>query len=656
MSDPSPRAADLPPSRVSPVEIPGMNALLALAVGVVVVAGLSLAREVLIPIVLAVLLSFVLAPLVSLLHRLHLGRVPAVILAVLLALAVILGVGGLIGAQVASLVSQVPRYAQTIEHKVRLVRSFTANELQTVMEGLGQHAPQPADASAAPAPGQQAQPVPPAAGTSPWELAWQYVTPVVSPLGTALVVFIFTVFILLQREDLRDRVIRLAGSRDLHRTTMAMNDGGRRLSRYFLTQLAVNTSFGVITGVGLLLIGVPSALLWGVLGLLLRFVPYIGPWIALAMPALLAAAVDPGWSMVIWTVALYGVVEFTLGQAVEPMLYGHSTGLSPFAVIVAATFWTWLWGPIGLILSTPLTLCLVVLGRHVDQLEFLDVLLGDRPALTPVQSFYQRMLAGDPDEAHEQAEQLLKERSLSSYYDEVVLKGLQLAAGDADRGVMTDQQVERVKQAALHLIDDLEDEDDTDPEADKEDDSVSTPSRVERELPREAAPTVTAPSRDALPQLWQGDTPVLCLAGRGQIDDAAAAMLAQLLRKHGLGARMLPHEAADRERILQIDFAQTAMVCICHLEITGASSRLRYMIRRLRQRAPAARIMVGLWPEMEEAAMNERLQATVGADCYARTLHEAIEQCLQTAWHAAAASAAAPTPSPPAAAAPPVAA
>ena len=226
-----------------------------------------------------------------------------------------------------------------------------------------------------------------------------------------------------------------------------MNDASRRLSRYLVTQLAVNTAFGVIIATGLAFIGIPSPVMWGVLGALLRFVPYIGAPLSAVMPLTLAAATDPGWSRLLWTASLYLVVEPIMSQAVEPLLYGRSTGLSPFAVVVAATFWTWLWGPIGLILSTPLTLCLVVLGRHVGRLEFLDVLLGDRPALTAVESFYQRMLAGDPDEVFDQAEVLLKQRSLSSYYDDVALQGLRRAVIDADRGVFgacssrTDQDV-----------------------------------------------------------------------------------------------------------------------------------------------------------------------------------------------------------------------
>ena len=202
------------------------------------------------------------------------------------------------------------------------------------------------------------------------------ITPLIFPLTTTGVVFIFVVFILLQREDLRNRLVRLAGPQDLQRTTAAFDDAGTRLSRLFLTQLALNAAFGLVIGIGLSIIGVPSAPLWGMLAMILRFVPYVGALISAVFPLLLAAAVDPGWTMVLWTAALFIVIEPLVGHVIEPMLYGHSSGLSPVAVITAATFWTWLWGPIGLILATPLTICLVVLGRHIDRLKFLEVMLG----------------------------------------------------------------------------------------------------------------------------------------------------------------------------------------------------------------------------------------------------------------------------------------
>ncbi|MFJ5489313.1 AI-2E family transporter, partial [Hansschlegelia beijingensis] len=250
------------------------------------------------------------------------------------------------------------------------------------------------------------------------------IEPLIHPLATTGVMIIFVIFILLQREDIRNRFMRLAGAHDIQRTTAALDDAARRLSRLLLTQLALNSAFGLVIGFGLAAIGVPSAALWGIMAAVLRFVPYIGAIIGALLPMALAAAVDPGWSSFLLTAAFFAVTEFTLAHLIEPMAFGRSTGLSPVAVVVSATFWTALWGPIGLVLSTPLTICLVVLGRHVPSLSFLDTLLGDRPALSPPEIFYQRMLARDPIEASEKAREVLQERSLSAYYEEVALPGL----------------------------------------------------------------------------------------------------------------------------------------------------------------------------------------------------------------------------------------
>jgi predicted PurR-regulated permease PerM len=645
---------DLPvspiPSRaqVAPAEIPGVNALLTLAAAVVFIAALFLAREVLIPVTLAILLSFVLAPLVELLRKARLPRVLAVLLAVVVAIGIILALAGLIGTQIASLVGDFPRYQYTIEQKVDAVEHATTERLSQLVSRFGHQLDRatpvtpPGQPPAAPEATDEPKPVPVEVhqpSPSQMELVQRYIAPVLSPLATLAIVVIVSIFVLLQQEDLRDRLIRLFGSRDLHRTTVAMDDAARRLSKYFLTQLGINASFGVIIGAGLFFIGVPSPILFGVMAALLRFVPYIGAPLAALFPLALAAAVDPGWSMVLWTLGLFVVVEPIMGQVVEPVLYGHSTGLSPFSVVVAAIFWTWLWGPIGLILSTPLTLCLVVLGRHVDRLEFLDVLLGDRPALTPIESFYQRMLAGDPDEAIDFAELLLKERSLSSYYDEVALKGLQLAAHDVTRGVLQPEQLERIKDAIASLVEDLDDHDDVDPAPDEADDGPVAPTRAERALPAEPAPTAEPPDRDALPENWRGEGAVLCVAGRGPLDEAAAAMLAQLLSKHGLGSRVEPHHAVSRAGIAGLDVTGVAMVCISYLEITGTPSHLRYLLRRVRQKVPGAPILVGLWPAEEAVLRDDRLRAAVGADYYATSLREAVTACLEAARGAEEASA-----------------
>jgi predicted PurR-regulated permease PerM len=621
------------PTAVAPAETPGLTGLLTLAVAVVVVAGLYLGRTVLIPITLAVLLSFLLAPIVNLLRRIHLGRVLSVLLAVLLALSVILALGGLIGAQIAELAQDVPQYASTVRSKIDTAQGFAASKLNVVIGRLGQQLEQPAKSQPKNVkPGEQKpmqvevhQPDP-----TPIQIAERVITPIVDPLSTTAIVLIVAIFVLLQREDLRDRLIRLFGSSDLHRTTAAMNDAARRLSRYFLTQLGINAAFGVITGTGLFFIGIPSPLLWGIIGLLLRFVPYIGAPLAGTLPLALAAAVSPGWSMMVWTACLYGGTEAIMGQVVEPLLYGHSTGLSPFSVVVSATFWTWLWGPIGLILSTPLTLCLVVLGRHVERLEFLDVILGDRPALTPVESFYQRMLAGDPDEAREQAEALLRDRPLSSYYDEVALKGLQLAANDAARGVLTEAQLEKIKVAMQELIDDLDEYDDQEPETKQAlESAAASPPRSEQDMPKHPAPGKIA--EEALPPAWRTRAPVLCIAGRGPLDETAASMLSQLLHKNGLKARVLTHNTASRTHIGSLDGEGVAMVCLTYLELGGTPSHLRYMLRRLRQRLPAARLVVGLWPAEQAILTDDRLRAAVGADVYTSSLREAVEACLEAA-------------------------
>jgi predicted PurR-regulated permease PerM len=637
-----PLSSDRPPVPVPPTDTPGVQGLLNLAVAVVVVSGLYLGREVTIPIILAVLLSFLLAPLVNLLRRLHLGRVLSALLAVVLALGVILAFGAVIGTQLADLAPSVPRYASAVQQKVDTVQHVVLGRVTTIMQRLGRQldgagtaktsetgpsaSDVPAGSEQKAIPVEMHEPEP-----STVQLAQRIITPIASPLLSAGIVFIVAIFILLQREDLRDRLIRLFGSGDLHRTTVAMNDAARRLSNYFLTQLAINTTFGVIIGTGLFFIGVPSPVLWGVLAALLRFVPYIGAPLAAVVPLALAAAVAPGWSMVLWTAALYAIVELTIGQAVEPMLYGHSTGLSPFSVVVAAAFWTWLWGPIGLILSTPLTLCLVVLGRHFERLEFLDILLGDRPPLTSVESFYQRILAGDPDEARAQAELTLKDRSLSSYYDEVALKGLQLAAADSARGVLVGGQIDRIRESIGSLIDDLEEYDDRDPPAAESEPAPVAPTRAEQDLPPRPAPEVAAPGQSMLPASWRGPTAVMCLAGRGPFDAAASLMLAQLLRKHGLGASVVPYEVGSRAAIGALDADGVAMVCVSYLELTGSPSHLRYLLRRLRQRLPKALVLVGYWQAEEEILRDARIRAAVGADYYTSSLHDTVEACVGAA-------------------------
>jgi hypothetical protein len=454
--------------------------------------------------------------------------------------------------------------------------------------------------------------------------------PVLEPLGTIALVLLISIFIMLQKEDLRDRLIRLFGSSDLHRTTQAMNDAARRLSKYFLTQLAINTGYGCFVTIGLTLIGLPSPMLWGLIALLLRFVPYVGVYISASLPVLLAASVVPGWDLAFWTLGLFLVGELIVGQMIEPFAYGHSTGLSPVSVVVAALFWTWIWGPVGLLLATPLTLCLVVLGRHVKRLEFLDVLLGDRPALTPVESLYQRMLANDPDEAAHQAEQLLRERPLSVYYDEVVLRAMVMAANDVRRGVLSRERQLVMRDTICSLVEDLDEHEDVTPAPGKADDGPVAPSEAERAVPVVAALDRRAPPLESLPPAWRGDGAVLCIGGRGPIDDAGATMLAQLVRKHGLGARVALHEAVSRAAIGALDVGPVGAICISYAEATGSPAHLRFLVRRLRQKAPGAVVLLALW-RGEAATQDWDDDLLKMTDAAAGSLREMLTRVLDAA-------------------------
>lgn len=381
-------------ARVRPPEVPGLRTLTSMVAGVIALCALYFGRAVLMPITLAVLLSFLLAPFATALRRVGFRHVPSVIAAVLVALSMIAATGVLIGAQVAQLAGDLPRYQAAFEHKAQVLHEETIGRADALLRrasGALNHVAPPRDDEAnpersaspsdhPPMPVEVHEPTP-----SPLRLMQRFASPMVSPLETAGIVAVVAIFILLQREDLRDRLIRLFGARDLHRTTTAMDEAARRLSRYVLAQAAINTGVGALACVGLAIIGVPGALLFGVVTALARFVPYAGAWIAGLLAVLLAAAVGPGWWMAVWTAILFVTVELAAGQFVEPLLYGNSTGLSPFAVIVSALFWSWIWGPVGLVLSTPLTLCLVTLGRHVERVEFLDVLFGDHPVLASLE-------------------------------------------------------------------------------------------------------------------------------------------------------------------------------------------------------------------------------------------------------------------------------
>jgi predicted PurR-regulated permease PerM len=603
--------------------------------GVVLVAALYFGREVLVPIALAILMSFALAPLVALLQRAHFPRVAAVFLVVLVAFTGVFALGGLMASQVNQLANDLPGYQSTLSEKIQSLRgaasgSGTLKRASEVLHSLSKELdhpkldPQalPTDLAvpAKPIPVEVRQPDPGALQT----LA-ALITPLLHPLATTGIVVIFVIFILIQQQDLRNRLVRLAGSQDLQRTTAAMDDAGRRLSRLFLTQLMLNAGFGVIIGSGLWLIGVPSAPLWGILAAILRFVPYIGAIIAAIFPLVLAAAVGPGWSMVLWTAALFMIVEPIIGHGIEPLLYGHSTGLSPVAVVASATFWTWLWGPVGLVLAAPLTICLVVLGRHVDGLKFLDVLLGDQPALTAPEIAYQRMLAGDPVEAAEQARRFLKERSLLEYYDEVLMGGLRLAQSDAERGLLDQERIERIRDAVAEIVDDLSAHEDR-PEA-------SAAQELAGPLAQISKAEVAGSSSDAAPKLpehWGQGMPVLCIPGVGLLDESAAIIIAQLTRRRGIGAQAKQFDALSLSKIFALDTEGVALVCLCYLE-SATPAQIRYAVRRIRRKAPDAFVLVSLLNETEKMEDSDAAQLPSGTDLVKGSLADTLARIMDVA-------------------------
>jgi predicted PurR-regulated permease PerM len=598
-------------------------------------------REIVIPIALAILLSFVLAPLVGLLQRMRIPRGLAVVSVVIIAFALIFAMGSLLATQLTQLAGDLPRYQSTISEKIQLFRETTAGRgtlerASGMLKDLSKELDKPKEAASAPGVGASLKaPVPPVPvpvevrqpEPGALESLQSLITPLLHPLATTGIIIIFVIFILLQREDLRNRLIRLAGSHDLQRTTAALDDAASRLSRLFLIQLLLNGSFGVIIGTGLWLIGVPSAILWGILAAVLRFVPYIGAAIAAAFPLALAVAVDPTWSMLLWTLALFVVVEPIVGHVIEPMLYGHSTGLSPVAVVASATFWTGLWGPIGLVLATPLTVCLVVLGRHVDRLEFLDVMFGDRPALSPPEIFYQRMLAGDPTEASEKAEEFLKERSLSSYYDQVALKGLQMAQADAERGALDHERLTKIRDAVSEFANNISDQDDRPLQKVSSTTDIEASSAVAT-VAEDAYENLPLLSKEELPPEWQGEHPVLCVAGRSLIDEAAAIMLGQLSTAHGLSARVEAAEALSTTNIFRLDTTGIAIVCLVYMD-ASSPAHMRYAVRRLRRKLPKATIILGCWVKDMDPAVLEKLRDGAKADLAANSLGEAVKLCIE---------------------------
>ncbi|QKC79845.1 AI-2E family transporter [Mesorhizobium erdmanii] len=611
---------------LSPAAPHPRTALPNVATTVTTVAALYFGREVFLPIAIALLLTFALAPLVSALRRVGIPRIAAVIASVLAAFAALALFSFIVATQVSELAQNIPVYQTNILAKIRSLKETGVgggiiSRLSRVVERVGQEIDkQDATLPAATPEKPPREPVPVeiVSREKPLEVLQNIVGPLISPLGSAGLIIVVVIFMLLEREDLRDRFIRLVGYGDLHRTTEALRDAGKRVGLYLLMQLVVNIVYAIPIAIGLWVLGIPNALLWGMLALALRFVPYIGPAIGMLLPLFLALAVAPGWALVAWTAALFVVMELITGNVVEPWLYGSRTGLSPLAIIVAAIFWTWLWGPLGLVLSTPLTVCLVVLGRHVPQFEFLDVLFGNEPVLEPHARLYQRLLAGDPDEATDHAEEMLEEKYLVDFYDKVAIPALLLGERDRVRGVMGDMQRRQVAASALTLVANLDE--DAKEEADEED---------APEVSGEADENGEAGDEDAADLPDGTGLSVLCAGGRGELDDAAAAMLAQVLEVQGAAASKAGFAEMEPSSIRRLDLGAIDTVVVGFLN-RDSVKHARFLVRRLKRAKAGLRVGIVFWSEAgnDDSQAAASLAHEINADFVAHGMVDAVTGAL----------------------------
>ncbi len=619
------------------------------AVGIVatgtVLAILYFARDVLVPITLAIILSLLISPLVRALRRLGLGSTSSVLAAVVALALLFASVATVMGVQVARMAASLPQYEQTIRHKLATVDEMSMNWLN----GLTGHAsrlleqrsepgaaatPTTATPAAGPLPAQAISPAAPVpAAPIPVELhqpplnSLQVIEKVLAsvwvPLESAGIVLVVLVFVLLEREAVRDRFIRIAGGTDLRATTFALNDAGERLSRFFLSQFTVNLGVGVALWIGLAIVGLPHAMLWAVLGAVLRFVPYVGIWIAALFATVLAAAVDPGWALAVVTLGLFVGIELVAGQLVEPELFGHTTGLSPLSIIIAAIFWSWLWGPVGLIVSTPLTLCLVVAGRHIKALSLLDIMLGDNQALTMPQRFYQRALSADSDEIVASARAFLKRSSFAAYCDLVVMPALHLAGLDVQNRTISDAQLATVRNTIVAVIAALGGE------------SRRGMRRRGREsvLDQTSAGRQLRWQREQLSGRSQGppavppDSVMLCVSLGSTADDLATELLVRILRDQKLDAQHLSLEDL-RTPPPEASPSGISMVYLVSAFPTEARKSADSVAEELRSRFPSACLVSVFLPGMllQPASAIDTIS---GAHRAAASFGEAVQICLE---------------------------
>ncbi len=547
-----------------------------------VVLILYFAREIFVPLALALTLSFVLTPLVTLLQRARLGRVAAVLIVVLLSVGGAAGVGYMVGAQLLEVANDLPGYRDNIRAKIAAIHAPAGGAIGKATQAVKEIGKELSDSThtqvgAPPVldrnqkgrriiPNTQTtQPTPVQIVEPENDLKYlkEWAMPALKPLGMAGVVLVFTVFILIKREDLRNRVLRLAGLGQLNLMTQALDDGAQRISRYLMMQFLVNAAYGLVFGLGLFFIGVPNALLWGVIAGVLRIIPYVGALTAAALPFVLALAEFNTWLPPVLVVVLYVVLEGALGNFIEPWLYGAHTGVSSLALLLSTVFWTILWGWAGLILSTPLTVCVILLGRYVPHLEFLHVLLGDEAPLTPDAQFYQRLLAMDSSEARTIAETYLKEHPLVDLYDTVFIPALAMAEQDRHKGALDETRETFIFLSTGELVAELADHNTTAP----------------------ALVTETSGS----PR-----TRIIALPAHDAADEITAGMLAQLAEQQRYSALAFPAGSPWEDSLKPLSLGPADVVCIAALP-PFAFTHARKVCQRVRSLWPNVRIIVAIW-------------------------------------------------------------
>lgn len=576
-----------------------------------VIGTLYLAQEILVPLALAGLITFLLAPLVSWIER-WLGRVAAVLLVVLMLFGAFGAGGWILTRQMVDLAEKLPDYQVNIQTKLRAIKlpqngafkriSQTIDELKKDLPGAADPlaAKQKASAVLTDDAGKVPVQIVETSSSGPLAMVRMIAAPLLGPLGTAGLVLILVIFMLLQREDLRSRLIRLVGQGRISSTKRALDDAGQRVSRYLSMQLVVNIIYGATVACGLSFLSVPNAMLWGALATVLRFIPYLGPWIAATLPTALAFAVSSSWATPLYTVGLFLVLETIINNVLEPWLYGSSTGVSSIALIVGAMFWTFMWGPVGLLLATPLTVCLVVMGRHVPRLEFLSVLLSDEQALSPSEECYHRLLAVDPNEVTELVESHLKTGSLTSLYDSVLIPVITAEEMDFRQDALDEKQHTAIHQTIREIVDDLE-------------------SRPPAEAKIETAATLSETAPPSPP------AHIVCLPARAERDELAGVMLAQLLARAGFAVQTAAGKLATGDLLELVAAAPPDLVCI---SVVAPSTiiQARYLCTKLRARFPEVRVLVGLWGSLENLTdVTQRLRAS-GADEVVATLAQAVLQ------------------------------